>query len=63
MDKKYYLCEFDYGGSGQFYLEAQSDIVLRFCNLDNSDLIIENPFGYYIVNPEPFINLFEPNVP
>lgn len=58
MNKIYYLCEFEYGSTGQFYQEVENGNVLRLVNLDNSDVIIEEPYGYFIVNSEPILNPF-----
>jgi hypothetical protein len=58
MDKYYYLCEFDYGGTGQFYQEIENGIVLRLINLDGTDLVTEDPYGYYVTDTEPELNLF-----
>ena len=58
MDKYYYLCEFDYGGSGQFYQEVQNGNVLRLVNLDGTDINIEGSFGYDVIDIEPSLNLF-----
>ena len=57
MDKYYYLCKFDYGGEGQFYQEIENGIPLRFLNLDGSELILEGSYGYYVIDPEPKLNL------
>lgn len=58
MDKQYYLCEFIYGGTGQFYQEVENGYVIRLVNLDGTELIIEVDHGYSIINTEPFLNLF-----
>lgn len=58
MDKIYYLCEFEYGNTGQFYQEVENGSVSRLINLDGSDLIIEEPYGYFLVSSEPIINPF-----
>ena len=58
MEKQYYLCEFVYGGTGQFYQEVENGIVLRLVNLDGTDLILEDPYGYNIVESEPVLNPF-----
>lgn len=62
MDKIYYLCEFEYGYTGQFYQEIENGSVSRLINLDGTDLIIEDiiqePYGYFLVSSEPIINPF-----
>ena len=58
MDKYYYLCEFEYGASGQFYQEIQNGNVLRLVNLDGSNVNIEGPYGYDVIDIEPSLNLF-----
>ena len=59
MNKIYLLCEFDYGGTGQFYQEIESGTLLRLCSLDGTDLVTEGDYGYYVVNEEQLINLFQ----
>jgi hypothetical protein len=58
MDKYYYLCEFNYGGSGQFYQEIQNGNVLRLIDFNGIELVTEGEYGYIITNTEPLINLF-----
>jgi hypothetical protein len=58
MNKVYYLCEFEYGSTGQFYQEVENGTVTRLINLDSSDLTIEEPYGYFLVSSEPIINPF-----
>jgi hypothetical protein len=58
MEKVYYLCEFEYGASGQFFQEVENGVVLRLVNLDGSDIVIEGDYGYNIINTEPISNPF-----
>lgn len=58
MDKYYYLCEFNYGGSGQFYQEIQNGNVLRLVDFNGIELVTEGDYGYFVTSTEPFINLF-----
>ncbi len=60
MDKIYYLCEFYYGGKGTFYLEAESGIVLRLVNMDGTTLVLEEPYGYNMIDKEGYPNLTFP---
>jgi hypothetical protein len=58
MDKYYYFCEFDYGRSGKFYQEIENGIPIRFVDLNGLELILEGAYGYYVIDPEPKLNLF-----
>lgn len=58
MDKYYYLCEFEYGGTGQFYQEIENGIVLRLVNLDGTDVNTSEAYGYYVTDTDPLLNLF-----
>lgn len=51
---KYILCEFEYGYYGKLYQEINNGQVVRYTDLDGNTLILENSYGYKIidVNPE-----------
>lgn len=57
---EYILCQFEseevYPGiqySGQFYQEVSNGYVIRFSNLDGTDLILEGAYGYFVLNSNP----------
>ena len=50
---EYYLCEFNYGYSGQFYQVVSDGNVVDYVDLDNNKLTLEGAYGYFIVNTEP----------
>lgn len=58
MEKQYYLCEWNYGYTGQFYQEVENGIVVRFVDLNGAELPVAENFGYDVINKEPFSNLF-----
>lgn len=60
MDKIYHLCQFEYGGTGNFYQEVENGIVKRLVNLDGSTLEITEPYGYIIIDKEGYVNLTFP---
>ena len=57
MDKIYYLCEFNYGGEGTFYLVAENGIVQYLINTDGTTLELASAYGYIIVDPIGLINI------
>lgn len=50
---EYYLCEFEYGYSGQFYQVVYNGNVVNYVDLNNNELILEGSYGYNVINPEP----------
>lgn len=55
--KQYILCEFQYGHTGQFYIENIDDSFIRFVNLDGSEMDLPFagepgfvPYGYIIID-------------
>jgi hypothetical protein len=49
----YYLCEFEYGYTGQFYQEVQDGYVIRLLDLTGNVLNTEGSYGYYLLDKEP----------
>lgn len=50
---EYYLCEFNYGYTGQFYQVVDNGNVVGYVDLDNNELILEGSYGYDLVGKEP----------
>lgn len=50
---EFYLCEFEYGYTGQFYQEVFNGQVVRYTDLDGNDLILEGAYGCRIINSNP----------
>ena len=57
MDKIYYLCEFTYGGKGNFYQEIENGILLRLVNMDGSTLEPTDFYGYRTTSEHYAINI------
>lgn len=57
MDKVYYLCEFEYGGEGNFYLVAENGVVQYLVNTDGTSLELSSAYGYILIDPIGVINL------
>lgn len=60
MDKIYYLCEFNYGGKGSFYLIAENGIVQNLVNMDGTILEPESAYGYKLIDSNGWPNLVLP---
>lgn len=60
MDKLYFLCEFEYGGRGTFYLVAENGIVQNLVNMDGTILEPEFAYGYKLIDPDGWPNLVLP---
>lgn len=52
---EYYLCEFEYGYTGQFYQVVIDGNVIGYVDLDNNQLTLEGAYGYKLVSNEPVI--------
>jgi hypothetical protein len=50
---EYYLCEFEYGYTGQFYQVVSDGNVVGYVDLDNNQLTLEGAYGYRLVSGEP----------
>lgn len=50
---EFYLCEFEYGYTGQFYQEVFNGQVVRYTDLDGNTLTLEGAYGCRIINPNP----------
>jgi hypothetical protein len=57
MDKIYFLCEFEYGGKGNFYQEIQNGQLVRLVNMDGSTLEPTDFYGYKIISSDFATNL------
>lgn len=55
----YYLCEFNYGYSGQFYQVSVNGEVINYVDLSGNSLILEGSYGYFLVYNEPVTPAFE----
>lgn len=49
----YYLCEFNYGYSGQFYQVSVNGDVINYVDLDGNQIILEGSYGYNVIVFEP----------
>lgn len=54
----YYLCEFEYGYSGQFYQVSENGYVVNYVDLSGNTIILEGSYGYFLVYSEPVIPPF-----
>ena len=52
---EYYLCEFEYGYSGQFYQKVDNGNVVEYLDLDGNQIILEGVYGYNVITKEPVI--------
>lgn len=50
---EYYLCEFEYGYSGQFYQKVENGNVIDYLDLDGNQIILEGVYGYNVIIKEP----------
>ena len=57
MDKIYFLCEFTYGGKGNFYQEIENGVLLRLVNMDGSTLIPSDFYGYRALSDQYVVNI------
>lgn len=57
MDKIYFLCEFTYGGKGNFYQEIENGVLLRLVNMDGSTLILNDFYGYRTLSDQYVVNI------
>jgi hypothetical protein len=52
---EYYLCEFEYGYTGQFYQVVDNGYVIGYVDLEGNQLILDGSYGYNLIASEPII--------
>jgi hypothetical protein len=50
---EYYLCEFEYGYVGQFYMVVENGYAIKYVDLFGNDMLLEPPYGYNMVIRDP----------
>lgn len=50
---EYYICEFEYGYTGQFYQVVVDGNVVGYVDLENNQLTLEGSYGYKLISTDP----------